>query len=172
MAITDPGIPATDPHTMLTSLLTANMASPDGTWVPSVNAEWLEFKKQKTYQIAIQPLYSTSTEFNLTGGNSTAEPRITTAFYAITLFAPTRSKAWTLYQKAMLVLNNQTLTSPQDGGTYSGVADTDYHFVRVIRSEEAKAVRISDPECGPGKKNDSECLGYRVEITVSCRWNE
>lgn len=172
MAITDAGVPAIDPHTMLTTLLTSNMTSPDGVWTPTVNAEWLEFKKQKTYQIAIQPLYSTSTEFNLTGGNSTAEPRISTAFYSIVLFAPTRVKVWSLYQKTMLVLNNQTFTSPQSGGTYAGVASTDYHFVRVIRTEESKAVRISDPDCGPGKTNDSDCVGYRVEITVACRWNE
>ncbi len=83
MAITDSGVPATNPHAMLSTLLTANMATLDG-WTPVVNAKWLEFKKQKTYQIAITGVYQETEQANLTGGTSTAMPTIASAIYQIT----------------------------------------------------------------------------------------
>ena len=62
MSISSTGIPATDPHTMLSSLITTNMTSPDGVWTPIVNSGWLEFKRQKTYQISIIPEIDASFE--------------------------------------------------------------------------------------------------------------
>ena len=89
MAITDPGVPVADPHATISTLLTTNMVSPDGTWTPVVNNGWLEYKKQKTFQIVIYPVYEDTTEIHLTGGNSTTEPRISTAYYSILLYGCT-----------------------------------------------------------------------------------
>lgn len=171
MSISDTGIPAIDPHTMLSSLITTNMTSPDGVWTPIVNSGWLEFKRQKTYQISIVPLYTDSDAFNLTGGASSTQPRISTGYYTIVLYAPTRAKLWSLFQKLMLVLNNETLTSPQSGSGMSGVGGSDYHFVRVVRSEDAKTIEFKDSLCGIDI-DKTDVTGYRAEITVSCRWNE
>ena len=171
MSIANTGVPSTDPHTMLSSLLTSNMTSPDGVWTPIVNSGWLEYKRQKTYQIAIVPLYTDSQAIHLTGGNSSTQANIVTGYYDIVLFADTRAKLWSLFQKVMLVLNNQTLTSPQSGSGMTGVGGTGYHFVRVIRSEEGKTIEFKDKDCGVDNEK-SEITGYRAEITVSCRWNE
>jgi len=171
MSISDTGIPAIDPHTMLSSLITTNMTSPDGVWTPIVNSGWLEFKRQKTYQISIVPLYTDSDAFNLTGGASSTQPRISTGYYTIVLYAPTRAKLWSLFQKLMLVLNDETLTSPQSGSGMSGVDGSDYHFVRVVRSEDAKTIEFKDSLCGIDI-DKTDVTGYRAEITVSCRWNE
>lgn len=164
MAITDTGIPTTSPHTMLKNLLTNNMASPDGVWTPVVNTEWLQFKKQKTFQIAILPLASTSEIAQLTGGNSATMPTYVTSYYAITLYAPTRAKIWLLYQKVMLVLNNETLTSPTAG-------INDYHWVRVSGVGGANAIIKQDKAAGIDR-DDSEVVNYQMEITVAVRWNE
>ena len=172
MAITDSGVPAIDPHTTLSNFITTNIASPDGVWVPSVNAEWLLFKKQKTYQICITPLYADSNQLTLTGGNDTAEPKVSDAFLLVTLFAPTRTNLWLLYRKFMLLMNNETLTVPQSGGTYSGVGGGDYHFVKVERSEQTKSIKLTDPACGPDEPKGASCNGYMAQVTVLMRWNE
>lgn len=171
MAIADAGVPSTHPHTMLKALLEDNMTSPDGVWTPSVNANWLDHKKQKTYQISITPLYSDSVSAHLTGGTSTTEPRIVDAYWIVHLYAPSRDNLWSLYQKTLDVLNNGSLTSPQSGGTYSGVGSTDYHFVKVVRAEQVKTIEMREPDCGIDNK-ESEYTGYRAEITVCVRWNE
>mgnify|MGYP003114759830 FL=1 len=171
MSIANTGVPSTDPHTMLSSLLTTNMTSPDGVWTPIVNSGWLEYKRQKTYQISIVPLYTESQAMHLTGGSSTTQANIVTGYYDIILFSDSRTKLWSLFQKVMLVLNNQTLTSPQSGSGMTGVGGTGYHFVRVIRSEEGKTIEFKDKDCGIDNEK-SEITGYRAEITVSCRWNE
>jgi hypothetical protein len=172
MAIADTGVPTQNPHTVIAELITDNVASPDGVWVPVVNATWLEYKKQKTYQICLSPLYSDSDQFTLTGGNSTTEPRIASAYYLITIYAPSRDNLWLLYRKLMLVLNNETLTVPQSGGTYAGVEGSDYHFVRVQRSEQTKTVTLKDPACGPQEPKNATCNGYMAQVTVQIRWNE
>ena len=173
MAIADTGVPATDPHTVIAELITDNMDSPDGSWTPSVNTTWLEYKKQKTYQICVTPLYSDSEKFTLTGGNDATEPRIASAFYLITLYASSRTNLWSLYKKLMLVLNNETLTVPQGGGTYTGVESSDYHFVRVMRSEQTKTITLKDPATGPQTPKDKAvCNGFMAQVTVQIRWNE
>ncbi len=164
LAITDIGIPTTSPHTMLSNLLTNNMASPDGVWTPVVNPRWLEFKKQKTYQIAILPLSTTTEIATLTGNTVTAMPNIVTGYYAITLYAPSRDKIWLLYQKVMLVLNNTTLTSPSAGVN-------DYHWIRVSSLGGANAIVKQDTATGIDK-DESEVVNYQMEITVAVRWNE
>lgn len=164
MAITDSGIPTTSPHTMLSNLLTNNMTSPDGVWTPVVNPNWLEFKKQKTFQIAILPLATNTEIAQLTGNTSTAMPTYVTSYYAITLYAPTRAKIWLLYQKVMLVLNNTTLTSPTAG-------INDYHWVRVSGVGGANGIIKQDTATGIDK-DESEVVKFQMEITVAVRWNE
>ena len=165
MAITDAGVPATSPHTMLSNLLTNNMASPDGVWTPSVNTGWLEFKKQNTYQIVITPVMADTQPANLTGGTTTAEPKISDAWFDVTLFAPTRQKCWDLYRKTMLVLNNETLTSPSAG-------INDYHWVRVVGGTQAgPALEFEDKSVGIDK-DDSDIVHYRARVLVQVRWNE
>jgi len=173
MAITDSGVPASDPHTVLSSLITDNITSPDGVWTPVVNSKWLEHKKQKTYQIVIYPAYADSIQITLTGGASVAQPTQSTAYYNILLYAPNRANLWKLYRKAIEVLNKQTITSPQDAsGNYTGVAGSDYHFVRIVRAEGQRTIKLSDDLCGPGAPEKDDCLGYRADITVALRWNE
>tara|TARA_R110002167_G_scaffold51627_7_gene149283 strand:+ start:5965 stop:6408 length:444 start_codon:yes stop_codon:yes gene_type:complete len=147
------------------------MTSPDGVWTPAVNTGWLEFKRQKTYQISIVPLYNDSDQINLTGGSSTAQPNISTGYYSIVLYADTRVKLWSLFSKTLLVLNNETLTSPQSGSGMTGVGGSAYHFVRVHRSEEGKTIQFKEHDCGMDNEK-SKVTGFRSEITVSCRWNE
>tara|TARA_R110000850_G_scaffold83311_4_gene178856 strand:+ start:574 stop:1017 length:444 start_codon:yes stop_codon:yes gene_type:complete len=147
------------------------MTSPDGIWTPIVNSGWLEFKRQKTFQISIIPLYTDSEAFNLTGGSSTTQPRIVTGYYSVVLFAPTRAKIWSLFSKLMLVLNNETLTSPQSTSGVSGVGGTAYHFVRIVAAEGSKTIEFKDTLCGIDI-DKTEVTGYRAELTVSCRWNE
>lgn len=161
MAITDTGVPDTDPHTMLSTLLTTNMASPGDDWTPAVNAKWLEFKKQKTFQIAITAVSEETEPANLTGGTSTAKPTISTAIYQITLFHPNRTKHWDLFQKVMLVLNNETLTSPSAG-------ISDYHWVRVMNTG---SITMGEDTAGIDRP-ENPITGYQSFINVQVRWNE
>lgn len=173
MAITSTGVPETDPHTVISSFLTANLVSPDGVWTPVVNAKWLDHKKTKTYQIVVYPAYAESNAINLTGGASTTMPTIATAYYNILLYSPSRTNLWKLYRKAIDVLNNETVTSPQNGsGVYTGVAGSDYHFIRIVRAEGQKTIALNDELCGPGAPEKDDCMGYRADITVALRWNE
>jgi hypothetical protein len=164
MAITDTGLPAIDPHTMLSTLLTANMASPGDNWTPVVNAKWLEFKKQKTYQIAITGLYQETETANLTGGTATAMPTISTAVYQITLYHPNRAKHWNLFRKIMLVLNNETLTSPAAG-------ISDYHWVRILGTTDGRGIDLNEDMAGIDRPANAT-TGYQSEIEVKIRWNE
>ena len=87
MAITDTGVPSTDPHTLIKNLIESNMVSPDGTWTPLVNTGWLEFKRQKTFQISIMPSYGMSFPVHLTEGATLNTDA--TQFMLVTLYADT-----------------------------------------------------------------------------------
>ena len=162
MAITDRGVPSIDPHTTLKTLIESNMTSPDGTWTPVVNPEWLLAKKQKTYQICIQPIYGESE--NATLGTPSQIAVTSRAFMSITLFAPTRTGVWSLLVKMKEVLNNGALTSPADG-------INDYHYIIMRRTDSTKPIAMFDPECGPSGSNDN-CIGYRIDLSVELRWEE
>ena len=172
MAITDSGVPSVDPHTTLAQLITTNMTSPSESWTPVVNQGWLQYKLQKTYQMCITPVYADNEPINLTGGSSTAAPRIATAYFDITLYHPTRSGAWSLFRNVMAVLNDETKTSPQGLSGMTGVNGGDYHFVRVVRAEEGKTIEFKDRHGAGMNKVKDECDGYRSDITVAIRWNE
>jgi len=173
MGISDTGVPSTDPHTMLTTLISSNMESPDGIWTPSVQSGWFDYKLQKTYQICITPLYAETIQAQLTGGSGTAEPRISSAFFVIHLYAPSRTTSWSLYRKMIKLLNDNTKTSPQNASGLTGVASTDYHWVRVVRAEGVNMIEMFQPDAGPTKPSDKESAGgYRQDITVEVRWNE
>ena len=163
MAITDAGVPSTDPHTTLSSLLTNNIASFDS-WNPVVNTGWLEYKKQKTYQIAITPLYAESDPAHLTGGTSTTAPTIATAYYTIHLYHPSRTNLWSLYRKVIDVLNDQTVSMPAAGFN-------DYHWIKITASQEGRPVDFYDETCGIDREK-SDVSGYQAEVTVAMRWNE
>ncbi len=164
MAITDTGVPTTDPHTMLSNLLTNNMTSPGDGWTPVVNAKWLDFKKQKTYQIAITGIYQETEPAHLSGGNLSTMPTTASAVYQITLFHPNRAKHWALFRKVMDVLNNETLTSPAAG-------INDYHWVRVVNASETRAIELKEDTAGIDQPaNDT--TGYQSFIEVKIRWNE
>ena len=172
MGITDAGLPSTDPHTILSNFITTNLTSPEpGTWTVVVNDEWLQPKKQKTYQICITPSYGWTDQAQMTALGETEQPMITQQFMEVTLFAPTREKLWSLHRNFITVMNNQTLTVPQDAAGYTGVGGTEVHFLRVVRSEEMKSLRLLDKKCD-GDTTDGGCLGWRSSITVSLRWNE
>ena len=53
----------------------------------------------------------------------------------------------------------------------TGVGGSDYHFVRIVRSEMGKTIEFKDALCGIDI-DKTDVTGYRAEITVSCRWNE
>jgi len=171
MAITDPGVPATNPHLAVSNLIVNNMASPDGVWTPVVNNEWLEHKRQKQYQIVIQPSYGYTEQAQMIGSNQPDQPKVSGLFLEVTLYAPNRTNLWKLYRVFVDLMNDGTKTIPTLLGA-SGVESTDYHWVRITRSEEAKATNLQDPDCGPGKQNSADCLGYRAELTLELRWNE
>lgn len=163
MAITDRGLPATDPHTAIKNLIESNMASPDGSWTPVVNDSWLDFKKQKTFQIALQPIIGETIEATL--GTGTQMARTSVMHFQITLFAPTRAGVWAMMTKFIEVINNGTLSVPA-----AGISDG-YHFIRIVRSDETKPVRMLEPNCGPGQ-GDENCIGYRTDYTAMLRWEE
>jgi len=162
MAITDTGVPAIDPHTMLSNLLTNNMASPGDGWTPVVNQKWFEHQKQKTYQIAITAIAEDTETAHMTGGNTTAQPKTSTALYQISLYHLDRAKHWALFRKVMLVLNNETLTSPAAGVN-------DYHWIRV--GEVQQAVSMLEDTSGIDRP-DQVTTGYQSTIDVRIRWNE
>jgi len=169
MAIVDTGLPSIDPYTTLKNLIEANMDSPDGTWTPSVNPNWLLYKKQKTYQICIQPLIGLTEEANL-DTSSTTVARTSIWFGRITLFAPSRSLLWGMMAKFLLVMNNGTLTEPSAGLEPSG--NNAYQYCRITRSDESKPVRFEEPDCGPAGGKGDNCVGYRSDYTVQLRWGE
>ena len=169
MTILNPGVPTLDPWDVLKTFIETNTASPDGVWTVVVNEGWLKHKLQKQFQICIQPLIQQNMEMQLNGA-TTNNPMMGTIFMAVTLYAPTRAKRWDLYRAFKARFDNGLLTAPQAGGTYAGVGGSDYHFIRIDRSEETKALRWADDECGPGETGD--CTGYRTDITIQMRWNE
>jgi len=149
------------------------MESPDGIWTPSVNSGWFNYQQQKTYQICITPLYAESEPSVLDGGAGNVAARIASAFFVIHLYAPSRTTAWGFYRKMIKMLNDNSITSPQNAGGLTGVASTEYHWVRVVRAEEVKQIDFFDPEYGPTKDKDPlSAGGYRQDITVEIRWNE
>ncbi len=170
MALTDRGLPTVDPHTTIKNLIETNMDSPDGVWNPVVNQEWLEFKKQKTYQICITPVYGETTESELNGiGGQTQIKRTNLLYMKITLFAPTRIKLWGLATKFMLVMNNGTLCYPTAG--IETATGNGYQYIRIARSDETKAVKGYEPDCGPEGSSD-KCVGFRNDYTVEMRFEE
>lgn len=162
MAITDRGVPSIDPHTALKILIESNMESPDGTWNPVVNPNWLLAKKQKTFQICIQPIYGESEMATLGVGTQMAMTSRT--FMNITLFAPTRTGVWSMLVKIKQVLNNGTLSAPSAGFE-------DYHYIMIRRTDSTKPIAMFDPECGP-QGSDENCIGYRIDLSVELRWEE
>ena len=162
MTITDRGVPTTDPHSTLKTLIEANMTSPDGVWNPVVNPEWLLAKKQKTFQICIQPIYGESEMANL--GLGTQIAMTSRSFMNITLFAPSRTGGWSMLVKMKEVLNNGTLSAPTAG-------INDYHYIIIRRTDSTKPIAMFDPECGPQGSNDN-CIGYRIDLSVELRWEE
>lgn len=147
---------------MLSTLIEANLESPDGSWTPVVESNWLQSKKQKTFQIAIQPLYGESDM--ATFGTGTTMAYTSRQYMVITLFAPTRTEVWTLFEKMKALLNNGSLVLAE-------AEIGDYHQVVIRRTDTTKPLTISDPNCGPGK-TDERCVGYMIDITVECRWEE
>ncbi len=170
MAIDDTGLPTSDPHTVLSTFITTNLTSPEpSSWSVVVNDEWLEPKKQKTYQICITPSYGWTEQAQL--GYTTTQPMITQQYMEVTLFAPTRSKLWSLHRNFVSMMNNTTLTAPQDSTGMTGVGGGEVHFIRLERSEEMKTLRLLDKKCD-GDTKDGGCLGYRSSLTIAIRWNE
>ena len=173
MAITDTGVPSNSPHYAIKQLIQNNLTSPPASgWTPVVNNDWFEYKKAKTYQIAVAPLYSETQGAQLTGGNSAARPSISTAYYNVALMHPDRESAHALFKNLMALFNNETKTSPQNNGQYTGVEGTDYHFLRVVKSNEGQMIALEAPDCGPGGSSDDKCTGYQYDVTVMIRWNE
>ena len=168
MAIADRGLPSIDPHTAIKNLIESNMASPDGAWTPVVNDGWLTYKKQKTYQICIQPLIGFTDEANLDTG-LTQVARTSEYYFRITLFAPSRGALWGMMAKFLLVMNNGTLTAPS-GGLEAG-GNNAYQYARITRSDETKPVRMEEPDCGPSGSTEN-CIGYRADYTIQLRWGE
>ena len=172
MAITDAGVPGTDAWQTLKDVIVANMESPDGVWTPSVNDGWLEMKKQKTFQIVITPIIGSSEQIQLDNGTTTTAER-TTLYLSVTLFSPTRAGRWQLWTKFKKLLNNSTICAPVDSTTgMAGVNGSDWHFIKLERSEQSVDIRFLDDVCGPGKPEAGNCSGYRAEITVQMRCNE
>jgi len=161
VTITDSGVPATDPHTALKTVIEANMLFPNGS-AATVNASWLEAKKQKTYQIAIQHVYGESDLANFGTGSSIAVT--SRVFLSVTLFAPTRADCWTMFGAFKDLLNNKTISQPAAGFS-------DYHYMVIRRSDTTKPFTVLEPNCGPGQ-SDENCIGYRADVTVELRWEE
>ena len=155
--------PNTDPHTLLKGLIEDNTPA-IGDYTVAVNTGWLEPKLQKTYQIAITQEYGEVETAHLDDGTN-AIPRIVSQFFLITLFHPTRTGVWTLYREVTRVFNDRSLTTNGVNG------DTDYRWVRVARSDEAKAINSVDKQCGFDKQS-GDCLGYRMDVSVELRWHE
>lgn len=161
MTITDAGVPATDPHTALKTVIEANMTFPNGS-PATVNSSWLESKKQKTFQIAIQHIYGESDV--ATFGDATSLAITSRTFLSVTLFAPTRAGCWSMFGAFKDILNNKALSQPAAGFS-------DYHYMVIRRSDNSKPFTILEPNCGPGQ-SDENCIGYRSDVTVELRWEE
>tara|TARA_R110001592_G_scaffold70015_5_gene214745 strand:+ start:3936 stop:4421 length:486 start_codon:yes stop_codon:yes gene_type:complete len=155
--------PLVDPHTLLKGLIEDNTPAL-GDWTAVVNNGWLEPKKQKTYQIAIVQEYGEVATAHLDDGTD-AVPKIVSQFFAVTLFHPTRVAVWTLYRALTTVLNDRSLTTNGVNG------NTDYRWCRLARSDEAKAINSIDRVHGFDRQ-DGDCMGYRMDLTVELRWNE
>jgi hypothetical protein len=160
MTITDSGVPSTDPVTALSSVIEANMTFPNGSSA-TVNTGWLESKKQKTYQIAIQHLYGESDQANMSNTTIAMTSRV---FLSVTLFAPTRADCWTMFGSFKDMLNTRATSQPAAGFS-------DYHYMVIRRSDLSKPFQILEPNCGPGQ-SDENCIGYRSDVTVELRWEE
>ncbi len=157
-------VPTSDPYSALKDLIENNVTSPDGVWVVSVNDGWLEHRRMKNYQICIQPTLHVDDAAELD-----ASKRTSVSFFDIILYAPSRSKRWSLYKQVKTVLNSLTLTSPVDATGYTGVESSDVQQV-YVSGLGGIDLRWIDEECGPGA--DENCKGYRVHITVKLRWEE
>jgi hypothetical protein len=172
MVISNAGVPATDAWQVLKDLIVNNMASPDGVWSPVVNDGWLEFKRQKQFQIVLSPIIGSSEHIQLDNPSVTSAQR-TTLYVMVTLFSPTRTGRWQMWEKFKELLNNQTLCAPTDASTgMAGVESTAWHFVKLERSEQSVDIRFLDDVCGPGKPEAGNCEGYRAEVSVMVRCNE
>lgn len=156
---------SSEPHSVLKDLLENNAASPDGSWVVSVNDGWLEHKKMKNFQIALQQLLHLDDAAKLESSARTSR-----AYFDIVLYAPTRAKRWQLYQSVKAVLNNTTLTTPTNAGGYAGVESSGVQQI-IIAGFGGVDIRWFDEECGP-YSDESDCKGYRVHISVIMRWQE
>ena len=158
--------PAVDPHTLLKGLIEDNTPA-IGSYTVVVNDGWLEAKLQKSYQIAIVQEYGEIRTANLGGGDADDDiPRVLSQFFQITLFNPTRVGVWTLYRALTQVLNDRSLTTNGVNG------NTDYRWVRLARSDEAKALNSVDKVCGPEGRVSGDTMGYRMDLTVELRWHE
>jgi hypothetical protein len=155
--------PLVSPFDLLKGLIEDNTEVVNG-WTPIVNDGWLEAKKQKTYQMAIVQEYGEVITAHLDDGTD-AIPKVVSQFHILTLFHPTRVGVWTLYRALTKVLNDRSLTTNGVNG------NTDYHWCRLARSDETKAINSVDKVHGADRK-DGDCLGYRMDITIELRWNE
>ena len=127
---------------MLKTLITDHLVSPDGVWTPVVNTGWLEFKRQKTYQISIMPSYGESEDSHFAG--ATTMPKTVSQFFVV--------------------------TSPDLTG--QGVDGSDYHFVKMFRSDSVKAIELESPKKGMGGDAEGDCIGYQSHHNILIRWNE
>lgn len=155
--------PNIDPHTLLKGLIEDNTPA-IGDYTVVVNTGWIEAKKQKTYQIAITQEYGEIGTAHLDDGTD-AIARIVSQFFIITLFHQTRTGVWTLYRQITKVLNDRSLTTNGVNG------NTDYRWVRLARSDEAKAFNSVDVSRG-FDKNAGDCMGFRMDLSVELRWHE
>ena len=155
--------PYIDPHTLLTGLIEDNTPVTNG-WTVVVNTEWLEAKKQKTYQIAITQEYGEIITAHLDDGTDSI-PKVVSQFFLLTLFHPTRTGVWTLYRNITKVLNDRSLTTNGVNG------NTDYRWCRLARSDETKAINSVDRSHG-FDRNQGDCMGFRMDLTIELRWNE
>ena len=90
-----------------------------------MNTEWIEAKKQKTYQIAITQEYGEVATAHLDDGTD-AIPRIVSQFFIITLFHPTRTGVWTLYRNITKVFNDRSLTTNGVNGNTQTIGGVDW----------------------------------------------
>ena len=162
--------PAVDPHTLLKGLIETNMVSPDGVWTPVVNSGWLQVKKQKTFQISIASGYGDIRVANLiptTGATAGQIPTVMEQFYMVTLYHNTRTGVWSLYRNFASLMNTANLT------VFNGVnGNTDYRYARILRSDDTKAMKGLDKECGFDDPPKGDEMGYRVDVTVAVCWHE
>lgn len=155
--------PAVEPFVLLKGLIEDNTPVTNG-WTPIVNTEWLEAKLQKTYQIAITQEYGETNTAHLDDGTNQI-PKIVSQFFMVTLFHPTRTGVWTLYRNITKVFNDRSLTTNGVNG------NTDYRWCRLARSDETKAINSVDRSHG-FDRNQGDCMGFRMDLTLELRWHE